>query len=73
MFIHAYVKFPLSLSDVLKVTNCTFQEVDDIFRLAGDSAVHDEFFFCRCAPEFACALDHFARLTSAQITFVTLT
>jgi hypothetical protein len=36
---HAFIKLPLSLSDVLKVTSCTFQEVDDMFRLAGGSAV----------------------------------
>ena len=71
--IHAFFKFLLSLSDVLKATNCTFQEVDDIVRLAGGSAFYDEFFFCKCAPEFVCALDHCARLTCARITFATLT
>ena len=73
MFTHAYIKSPLSFTDVLKATNCTFQEVDDIFRLAGGSAVYDEIVFCSCAPEYSCALDHWARLTFAQITFATLT
>ena len=73
VLIHACVKMTPSLSDVLKGTNCTFQEVDDIFRLAGGSAVYDEFFFCKCALEFVCAFDHFARLTTRRITFFTLT
>jgi hypothetical protein len=51
VFIHAYIKCPPSLTDVLKATNWTFQEVDDIFRHAGGSAVYDEFVFCNCAPE----------------------
>ena len=72
---HAVSKCLLSLSDVLRMvlTNCTFQEVDDICRVAGGSAVYDEFFFCKCAPEFVCALDYFARLTFLLTTFLTLT
>ena len=54
--IQAFTKLLFSFSDVLKVTNCTFQEVDNIFRLA----VYDEFFSCMCAAEFVCALDVFA-------------
>ena len=54
--IQAFTKLLFSFSDVLKVTNCTFQEVDNIFRLA----VYDEFFSCICAAEFVCALDVFA-------------
>ena len=73
VFIHAYIKLSHSLSDVLMGANCTLQEVDDIFRLAVGSAVYDEWFFCICAPECVCALDVFARHTSAKITFVTLT
>jgi hypothetical protein len=57
----------------LKTTNCTFQEVDNIFCLAVGIAVYDEFFFCMCAAEFVCALDVFARHTSSRITFLTLT
>jgi hypothetical protein len=62
-----------SFSDVLKATNCTFQEVDTIFCPAVGIAVYDEFFSCMCAAEFLCALDVFARHTSSQITFLTLT
>jgi flagellar biosynthesis protein FlhB len=62
--IQAFTKLLFSFSDVLKVTNCTFQEVDNIFRLA----VYDEFFSCICAAEFVCALDVFARHTSFRIT-----
>ena len=36
--IQAFTKL-LSFSDVLKATNCTFQEVDNIFRLAVGIAV----------------------------------
>jgi hypothetical protein len=57
----------------LKATNCTFQELDNIFRLAVGIAVYDEFFSCMCAAEFVCALDVFARHTSSRITFWTLT
>jgi hypothetical protein len=46
-----------SFSDVLKTTNCTFQEVDNIFCLAVGIAVYDVFFSCMCAAEFLCALD----------------
>jgi hypothetical protein len=59
--IQAFTKLLFSFSDVLKVTNCTFQEVDNIFRLA----VYAEFFSCMCAAEFVCALDVFARHTSS--------
>ena len=38
--IQAFTKLLFSLSDVLKATNCTFQEVDTIFRLAvGDCSI----------------------------------
>jgi hypothetical protein len=57
----------------LKTTNCTFQEVDNIFCFAVDIAVYDEFFSSMCAAEFRCALDVFARHTSSRITFLTLT
>ena len=71
--IQAFIKLLFSFSDVLKATNCTFQEVDNIFCLVVDIAVYDEFFFCMCAAEFfscmcaaecLCALDVFARHTS---------
>jgi hypothetical protein len=32
--IQAFTKLLFCFSDVLKATNCTFQEVDNIFRLA---------------------------------------
>jgi hypothetical protein len=38
----------------LKTTNCTFQEVNNIFCFAVGIAVYDEFFFCMCAAEFLC-------------------
>ena len=66
-------KLLFSFSDVLKATNCTFQEVDNIFCLAVGIAVYDEFFSCMCAAEFVCALDVFARHTSSRINFFTLT
>jgi hypothetical protein len=44
--------------------HCTFEEVDNIFRLAVGIAVYDEVFSCMCADEFLCALDVFARHTS---------
>ena len=50
-----------SFSDELKATNCTFEEVDNIFCIAVGIAVYDEFFSCMCAAEFLCALDVFAR------------
>jgi hypothetical protein len=50
----------------LKTTNCTFQEVDNIFCLAVGIAVYDEFFSCMCAAEFLCALDVFARHTNCK-------
>ena len=62
-----------SFSDELKATNCTFEEVDNIFRLAVGIAVYDEVFSCMCAAEFLCALDVFARHTSSRITFLTQT
>ena len=71
--IQAFTKLLFSFSDVLKTTNCTFQEVDNIFCLAVGIAVYDEFFSCMCAAEFVCALDVFARHTSSRITFLTLT
>ena len=66
-------KLLFSFSDVLKATNCTFQEVNNIFCLAVGIAVYDEFFSCMCAAEFVCTLDVFARHTSSRITFLTLT
>jgi hypothetical protein len=71
--IQAFTKLLCCFSDVLKATHCTFQEVDNIFRLAVDIAVYDEFFSSMCAPEFVCALDVFARHTFSRITFVALT
>ena len=71
--IQAFTKLLFSFYDVLKATNCTFQEVDNIFRLAVGIAVYDEFFSCMCAAEFLCALNVFARHTSSRITFMTLT
>ena len=69
--IQAFTKLLFSFSDVLKTTNCTFQEVDNIFWLAVGIEVYDEFFSCMCAAEFLCALDVFARHTSSRITFLT--
>ena len=40
--IQAFTKLLFSFSDVLKTTNCTFQEVDNIFCLAVGIAVYDE-------------------------------
>ena len=57
----------------MKTTNCTFQEVDNIFCLAVDIAVYDDLFSCMCAAECLCALDVFAHHTSSRITFLTLT
>jgi hypothetical protein len=71
--IQAFTKLLFSFSDVLKTTNCTFQEVDNIFCLAVGIAVYDEFVSCMCAAEFLCALDVFARHTSSLITFLTRT
>ena len=67
--IQAFTKLLLSFSDVLKATNCTFQEVDNIFCLAVGIAVYDEFLFFSCM----CALEFFVRHTSSRITFLTLT
>jgi hypothetical protein len=58
--IQAFTKLLFSFSDVLQTTNCTFQEVDNIFCLAVGIAVYDEFFSYMCAAEFLCALDVFA-------------
>jgi hypothetical protein len=71
--IQVFTKLLFSFSDVLKATNCTFQEVDNIFCLAVGIAVYDEFCSCMCAAEFVCTLDVFARHTSFRITFLTLT
>jgi hypothetical protein len=71
--IQAFTKLLFSFSDVLKTTNCTFQEADNIFCVAVGIAVYDEFFSCMCAAEFVYALDVFARHTSSRITFLTLT
>jgi hypothetical protein len=74
--IQAFTKLLFSFFDVLKATNCTFQEVDNIFFLAVGIAVYDEydeFFSCVCAAEFLCALDVFADHTSSRITCLTLT
>ena len=65
--IQAFTKLLFSFSDILKTTNCTFQEVDNIFCLAVGIAVYDELFSCMCA------LDVFACHTSSRITFLTLT
>jgi len=54
-------------------TNCTFQEIDNIFFSAVGIAVYDELFSYMCAAEFRCALDVFARHTSSRITFLTIT
>jgi hypothetical protein len=70
--IQAFTKLLFSFSDVLKTTNCTFQEVDNIFCLAVGIAVYDEFYSCMCVAELLCALDVFARHTSSRITFLTL-
>ena len=48
----AFTKLLLSFYDVLKARNCTFQEVDNIFRLAVGITLYDEFFSCMCAAEF---------------------
>jgi hypothetical protein len=71
--IQAFTKLLFRFSDVVKATNCTFQEVDNIFRLAVGIAVYDEFFSCMCAAECLCAFDVFARHTSSGIAFVSLT
>jgi hypothetical protein len=71
--IQAFTKLLFSFSDVLKATKCTFQDVDNIFRLAVGIAVYGEFFSFMCAAEFVCALDVYARQTSSRITFLALT
>jgi hypothetical protein len=43
--IQAFTKLLFSFFDGLKTTNCTFQEVDNIFCLAVGIAVYDEFFY----------------------------
>ena len=40
--IQAFTKLLFSFSDVLKTTNCTFQEVDNIFCLAVGIAIYDD-------------------------------
>ena len=55
--IQAFTKLLFNFSDVVKATNCTLQEVDNIFRLAIGITVYDEFFSRMCATEFWCALD----------------
>ena len=67
--IQGFTKLLFRFSDVMKATNCTFQEVDNIFRLAVGIAVYDEFFSCMCAAEFVCALDVFARHTCLESHF----
>ena len=57
--IQAFNKLLFRFSDVVKAANCTFQEVDNIYRLTVGIAVYDEFFSCMCAAEFLCALDVF--------------
>jgi hypothetical protein len=47
----------------MMATNCTFQEVDNIFCFAVGIAVHDEFFSCMCAAALLCAFDVLARHT----------
>jgi hypothetical protein len=71
--IQAFTKLLFSFSNVVKATNCTFQEVNNIFRLDVGIAVYDEFFSCMCAAEFLCALDVFAGHTSSGITVLALT
>ena len=41
--IQVFTKLLFSFSDVLKATNCTFQEVDNIFCLAVGIAVYNDF------------------------------
>ena len=65
--IQAFTKWLFSFASVLKATHCTFQEVDNIFRLAVGIAIYDELFSCMCAAELVCALDVFARHTSSRI------
>ena len=55
--IQAFTKLLFSFSDVLKATNCTFQEVDNRLCLAVGIAwffiaVYDKLFSCMCAAEF---------------------
>ena len=71
--IQAFTNLLFSFSDVLKTTNCTLQEVDNIFCPAVGIAVYDEFLSCMCAAECVCALDVFERHTSSRITFLTQT
>jgi hypothetical protein len=46
--IQAFTKLLFSFSDVSKATHCTFQEVDNISRLAVGIAIYGEFFSCMC-------------------------
>jgi hypothetical protein len=69
----AFTKLLFNFSDVVKATNCTFQEVDNVSRLAVGIAVYDEFFPGICATEFVCALDVYVRDTSSIITLLALT
>ena len=55
--IQAFTKLLFSFSDKLNATNCTFQEVANIFCLAVGIAVYDELFPCMCMYGFMCALD----------------
>ena len=50
--IQTFTKLLFSFSDEVKATNCTFQEVNNIFRLAVGIAVYDELFSCMGATEF---------------------
>jgi hypothetical protein len=40
--IQVFTKLLFSFSDVLKATNCTFQEVDNIFCLAVKNVIRDD-------------------------------
>jgi hypothetical protein len=55
--IQAFTKLLFSFSDVLKTTNCTFQEVDNIVCLEVGIAVYDELFSCMCAAEWMIKAD----------------
>jgi hypothetical protein len=67
--IQVFTKLLFSFSDVLKATNCTFQEVNNMFCLAVGIAVYDAFLFFSCMF----TLDVFVRHTSSRITFLTQT
>jgi hypothetical protein len=68
-----YTVFNNILTVLLDTFTNNVQEVDYIFPLAVGISVYDDFYSCMCAAEFLCALDVFARHTSSQITFLTLT